>query len=399
VDLGTILIEEDKGEGEKDSSEEELKSSFGVKCFKTKMDDESILSVLIEFLGQWDTRDPAKHILKNDIWDRCVLYAWSSARVIFIIGDMEGNRNLIWYSANGFLTKRRIQRIIKIIAGEDWIYYSRKILWSHTDLDKIKKYDSRAYLPIAAAGVLSASFTVLSFVSRYYLWTFVAAFTTISSLTIWGLYKYGSSEDAIDLRILALAFQYTMVLQILPCVVMISALGLFLPLDTISSSNYPILMQVVYILLMILETVLLTLFFSILTSALIERRLLIVWSYVRKKPEEAIDSTLESYPSFPVNLRELAIMQWPIAQSASVFVPHIFLVTIIGYRLLITNPLYWGFIIIFSVFTGLILLTAAQIRALEKIERILGGYVFIFGKGNEFSIWGIKKSADTVGSE
>ena len=191
-----------------------------------------------------------------------------------------------------------------------------------------------------------------------------------------------------------------MVLQILPCVVIISALGLFLPLDTTSSpSNYYMSMQVAYVLLMLLETMLLSYLFSILTSAWIERRLLTTWSYIRKESEEPYDSTLDSYPSFPVNLRELAVMQWPIAHSMSIFVPHIFLVIIIGYRLLGTNPLYWGFMIIFLFFTGLILITEAQIRIFENIERTIGGYGFILGNGYERYVWGIKKKSDTAGDE
>ena len=390
------MTAEDNKEDGSDNLIEDSKEASGLQSFYAKMDDESILSILIESFGQWDTRDPAKHKLESDVWDKCVLYGWSAQGVFFIIGDMEDNQNRIWYSGKGILTKRSIQRIIKKIKGDDYGYHIRKILWSYVDQNKLKKYDSRAYIPIAIAGAVSAVLSLFGLISGYGLWVFIAAFISISSPIIWGFYRHATSVDAIDLRVLALAFQYIIVLQILPTVIIITGLGLFLYLPTtVTSVSHYILNHVAYIALMMAETILLNYLFNLLTSSWIVRKLLSFWSHIRKESDGSYDSTIDSFPSLPVKLGNLSIMQWYVARNTGIFVSHVFLIIIIAYRLFGIDYMFLGFMMVFLIFTWLILISEGRFRGFNYAARTIEGYGFILGEGYERYVWGIKKKAET----
>lgn len=267
--------------------------------FETNLSLELIKAILIEHLGVWDAIiEPQKESKEFQEYN---MYRWHYRGISFILG--EGKRKH-YYEYSGFRGRRIAKTIVKRVTGKDKVWTLRKLLSSATDPNRLKRHDVKAYIPFAVVGVALAFASLLMSLMNLDVGIPFALIAAVLTPLLYGLHRYGVSEDAVDLRIFAIGLQWTIVLFGLPFSMLLLAIAIYLP-----STMNPIL---VFVILFTLYFVIRAVFLRILHfPEQLNKELRKIWSEIRKKgiDDEQILKP-DDKPSIGYRLGEVALMKF-----------------------------------------------------------------------------------------
>ena len=257
--------------------------------FKTMLDIEQVKSILIENIGVWDAVTDAE--TPDHKYKGYKLYTWAFRGIYFILGE---GKKTGYYTGVGFINGRTAEKLVKRLILEDRTWIFRKLLMSTVDRERLKLHDARAYIPFAILGTALAIASLVLGLLRVDVGFQLTAVSAIGTALLYGLHRYGVSEEAIDIRFFAISLEYVIGLYGVPATLVVILCGSYIPLD-LEPWLYGVFLLVIWVATNVF-------FFSLVSPGRVQVRLKKIWSRIRKKMDD--DETLwRGGSKLPVGVR------------------------------------------------------------------------------------------------
>ncbi len=192
--------------------------------FETELPIRTIKAILVEHLGMWDVVLEPR--LESVEFRGYMMYSWVHRGIRFILGD---GKKKHYYDFSGYRGKRTAKRIARRLSMEDPMWIFRKLLSAATDPRRLKRYDVKVYIPFALIGVTLAAASLVLSLLQIGIGVPLTLIGAYSTPLLYGLYRYGEAEEAIDIRLFSIGLQWIVAFYGIPFSIIMLAIAFYLP--------------------------------------------------------------------------------------------------------------------------------------------------------------------------